>query len=228
MTSDQIITKLEQLLMDIRRTLVDVKTIAADDVRDGHVHRAWSDARRALDGVENAVHVLLPQLSSLTRTTPAPIMGWTCGCGWSNGINLATCAMCKRTPDEGFGVLFSSSTEEETIATLRAAIMHVIVTGVPLYTDAAIVGQTFDGAATAISVINHVAEKVTTQQQEIDAAMRVLNPNVPTSGLVDAARQVKQVAIVEAENSLMLEKKLQQQQQEIERLRAVEALSVIS
>lgn len=38
-------------------------------------------------------------------------------------------------------------------------------------------------------------------REEVAKAMAVLNPNVPESGLEDACRQVKQVAISEAENS---------------------------
>ncbi len=61
--------------------------------------------------------------------------------------------------------------------------------------------------------------QVAEQQAEIATAMKVLAPNVPESGLVDAARQVKQVAICEAENSTMLDRKCQEQAQEIERLK---------
>ena len=32
-------------------------------------------------------------------------ISWTCGCGWVNGINLAICARCGRTPNEGCGVV---------------------------------------------------------------------------------------------------------------------------
>lgn len=42
------------------------------------------------------------------------------------------------------------------------------------------------------------AERV---EQERDEAMRVLAPNMPESGLVDACKQVKQVAISEVDNS---------------------------
>lgn len=41
---------------------------------------------------------------------------------------------------------------------LREAVLHVITVGVPLYAQAVIVGDTFDGPTTAISVIDHVAE----------------------------------------------------------------------
>ena len=46
-----------------------------------------------------------------------------------------------------------------------------------------------------------VAERVLVLQQERDEAMQVLAPNMPESGLVDACRQVKQVAISEADNA---------------------------
>jgi hypothetical protein len=45
-------------------------------------------------------------------------------------------------------------------------------------------------------------------QQERDEAMDVLNPNVRESGLVDACRQVKQVAISEADNAQSAEASL--------------------
>ncbi len=63
-------------------------------------------------------------------------------------------------------------------------------------------------------------DAIARERQEIAHAMKVLAPNVPESGLVDAARQVKQVAITEAENSTLLERKCQEQAQEIERLKA--------
>lgn len=42
-------------------------------------------------------------------------------------------------------------------------------------------------------------------EQERDAAMAVLAPSMPSSGLVDAAKQVKQVAITEKDNAETLE-----------------------
>lgn len=35
---------------------------------------------------------------------------WTCGCGWINGVNLATCAMCTRVPDN-LAVSYSADIE---------------------------------------------------------------------------------------------------------------------
>ena len=33
---------------------------------------------------------------------------WVCGCGWTNGANLATCAQCTRTPIEGNALPYTS------------------------------------------------------------------------------------------------------------------------
>jgi len=49
---------------------------------------------------------------------------------------------------------------------------------------------------------------LTEARQEIADAMAVLQPNMPESGLVDACKQVKQVAISEADNSNVLESRL--------------------
>jgi chromosome segregation ATPase len=51
-------------------------------------------------------------------------------------------------------------------------------------------------------------------KQEHSEAMRVLAPNMPESGLVDACRQVKQAAISSADNCEVLEAKLVQAEQE--------------
>lgn len=52
------------------------------------------------------------------------------------------------------------------------------------------------------------AEQITFLQAEIAQAMKVLQPNMPESGLVDACRQIKQVAISEADNSSKMEARL--------------------
>ena len=49
---------------------------------------------------------------------------------------------------------------------------------------------------------------------QIDEAMAVLQPNMPESGLVDACRQVKQVAISEADNAERLEADLKAETEE--------------
>ena len=57
-------------------------------------------------------------------------------------------------------------------------------------------------------------------EQQIAEAIEALQPNMPTSGLVDACRQVKQVAISEADNAEKAEHCIQQQAQAIQTLRA--------
>lgn len=49
---------------------------------------------------------------------------------------------------------------------------------------------------------------VTRLKTERDDAIKVLAPNMPESGLVDACRQIKQVAISEADNATQLEKEV--------------------
>ncbi len=55
--------------------------------------------------------------------------------------------------------------------------------------------------------------------EERAEALKVLSPSMPESGLVDACRQVKQVAISEADNSEKLELALQQAQAERDALK---------
>jgi hypothetical protein len=49
--------------------------------------------------------------------------------------------------------------------------------------------------------LDSLSRQLAEAQATIDEAMRVLAPNMPESGLVDACRQVKQVAISEADNA---------------------------
>lgn len=70
-------------------------------------------------------------------------------------------------------------------------------------------------ARTVLDYLNQQAQEIATLradlsrvQGEIARAMQVLAPNVPESGLEDACRQVKQVAISEADNSATLERAL--------------------
>jgi hypothetical protein len=58
------------------------------------------------------------------------------------------------------------------------------------------------------------------QAGEIAAAMAVLKPNMPESGLVDACKQVKQAAISAMDNSDVLERKCDQQAGALVTLRA--------
>jgi len=60
------------------------------------------DAKAALEAMRNsafcpgpwteALQQTLADLEAVERTT------WECGCGWINGVNLASCAQCRRTP----------------------------------------------------------------------------------------------------------------------------------
>lgn len=63
-------------------------------------------------------------------------------------------------------------------------------------------------------------------KRERDEAMRVLAPNVPESGLVDACRQIKQAAISEADNSSVCEAKITAAQAENTALREALAETV--
>lgn len=56
--------------------------------------------------------------------------------------------------------------------------------------------------------VKALSVKLEEAEQEREAAMTVLAPNMPESGLVDACKQVKQVAISEADNSDKFEAKL--------------------
>lgn len=58
--------------------------------------------------------------------------------------------------------------------------------------------------------VEALAAKLQEAEQEIAAAMVILAPNIQSSGLVDACKQVKQVAISEADNSEKFEAKLQE------------------
>lgn len=59
-------------------------------------------------------------------------------------------------------------------------------------------------------------------EEQLAEALTVLDPAVPGQGLVDAARQVKQVAISEAANAEELERQLKQANTEIARLQALD------
>lgn len=71
--------------------------------------------------------------------------------------------------------------------------------------------NTYENAARLIDEeckrIQLVAQERDEARQEIAAAMKVLDPNMPESGLVDSARQVKQAAISWADNYQVLEAK---------------------
>lgn len=60
----------------------------------------------------------------------------------------------------------------------------------------------------AYDLISAITEERDRLLAEIAEAMKVLAPNMPESGLVDACKQVKQVAISEADNSANLEAQL--------------------
>lgn len=86
---------------------------------------------------------------------------WTCGCGWINGVNLATCAMCTRVPDDN-AVSYSADIEnlrkskqaaEQTHAA-RVAALNLLVTE---WQNAA---QTFPRHSTEWSILWGHAEKV--------------------------------------------------------------------
>lgn len=61
-------------------------------------------------------------------------------------------------------------------------------------------------------------QKLAEKDATIAKALEVLAPNVPESGLVDACRQVKQVAISEADNSARLEQALADHARLVERI----------
>lgn len=44
------------------------------------------------------ITILAEAMLFLIRQAPA---GWSCGCGHTNGINLAVCAACERKPNGG-------------------------------------------------------------------------------------------------------------------------------
>lgn len=61
------------------------------------------------------------------------------------------------------------------------------------------------------NIVEYLAQAeaaLTTLRAEVAEALKVLDPNVPESGLVDACKQVKQVAISEADNSEVAEAQL--------------------
>ena len=43
----------------------------------------------------------------MTDELSEAVENWMCGCGWINGFNLAVCARCGRTPNEGHAVIRS-------------------------------------------------------------------------------------------------------------------------
>lgn len=60
--------------------------------------------RKEFDGSQAAL-----ALAQQERDNARQVM-WTCGCGWINGVNLATCAMCTRVPDDN-AVSYSADIE---------------------------------------------------------------------------------------------------------------------
>lgn len=67
---------------------------------------------------------------------------------------------------------------------------------------------------TAERALTAADEREAALREEIATAMTVLKPNMPESGLVDACKQVKQVAISEADNSEKFEAALAEAQRE--------------
>jgi len=63
---------------------------------------------------------------------------------------------------------------------------------------------------------NDVDARISDLQQRLAEAMGVLSPNMPENGLVDACRQVKQVAITQSENCETLEQRLAERQATID------------
>jgi len=57
-----------------------------------------------------------------------------------------------------------------------------------------------------------IANDYAKQKQEIERAMKVLNPSMPESGLEDACRQIKQAAISSIDNCEVLEARLATQE----------------
>lgn len=80
-------------------------------------------------------------------------------------------------------------------------------------TDKEFAQQAFDNSATVMEselaglVLDLSAQLEAAEKRECEA-MAVLVPNMPESGLVDACKQVKQVAVSEADNSSNLEAQL--------------------
>lgn len=59
-----------------------------------------------IDGADLEVdfHSIRAALVEAKRVREARFPVWTCGCGWVNGTNLSTCAMCDRSPKDGNAV----------------------------------------------------------------------------------------------------------------------------
>lgn len=92
-----------------------------------------------------------------------------------------------------------SDTSEELIV-IRDAI-YAGISGLPTELNERIcrlVASLCDRTSAALTAAH---EREAALAKERDAAIAVLNPNVPESGLVDACRQVKQVAVSESANS---------------------------
>ena len=53
----------------------------------------------ALQG-QHADTALAVAVERAEKAEAAMLHTWTCGCGWRNGVNLAVCAQCNRTPDQ--------------------------------------------------------------------------------------------------------------------------------
>lgn len=63
--------------------------------------------------------------------------------------------------------------------------------------------------------------------EQIDAAMKVLDPAMPESGIEDAARQVKQVAITEADNCNILTERLREAEEALRDIRSYKSWQAI-
>ena len=54
-------------------------------------------------GLPTAIGVLIDFAWRAVNGSKPESHDWLCECGWWNGCNLATCARCGRTPNEGQG-----------------------------------------------------------------------------------------------------------------------------
>jgi hypothetical protein len=164
-------------------------------------------------------------------------MGWTCGCGWNNGINLAVCATCGRTPSEGFGVGFDRRAELATETTERKgltakgldAVWSMIVHSWSIETREFFEREgpiEFAGPrdATPLMKAIHHMWKRDPKVAPLVAELATLTAQVAEQAQEIAAKETMIAATdAEAAKALLLltdaEAKLREQAQEIERLR---------
>jgi hypothetical protein len=86
-------------------TFTDVDALALHQQRQVEClkHRLAEERERGDDAEAKNRRVLDAWLRERGRAEKAEAAfqhTWTCGCGWRNGVNLATCAQCNRTPDQ--------------------------------------------------------------------------------------------------------------------------------